>query len=289
MDIADLFKNASLVSSPWAIGAYAMASIVAIVLIFAKYKDRPLIARIAAAAIACIFLLAISITVIVIVGNRPGTTLSHPDKIYKLSVGVSTPKGIPLTNREITVTVDNGQASQAYVPGSNLWVFEIDSNALASNRQINISAYTNDKKYSTSRKDTLGQGSNMDYQLVLDNTPPPPTTFSINLADQAIIRDIENATGLKYASTSSRNKILVTYDANSITHNDGVFIFTRSSPVVLIDGIRFTLENCFIPASRPTQNEQLVKDYGNDQAIAAAIPFLKQHPRQLATWINSKR
>ena len=114
------------------------------------------------------------------------------------------------------------------------------------------------------------------------------TTFSLNIDDEAVRREIARITKLTYDPNSSRNKVFVTFDTTKITSiGPSTYNFESSSAIVQIDNRKYKLKDCVIPAPAfPSHDRQVIKDEVGDLAVSAVIPYLRSHPNQIARWIT---
>jgi hypothetical protein len=214
-------------------------------------------------------------------------------RTYTVSVVLHDKDRVPYTFDQADVKVNIKTASKDFSSTSDSWTFVFEPDELPGDRAVTFSAMTNDSKSFSDTLIRLTEDPIQSIALTLDRKQKhdivPPPSFSINLADTTIRRDILDQTGYMYDPGSARNKIVVTYDPGNIVTKSfaGTFYFARSCPIVKIDGTVFRLENCFIPESAETTVKQRVRDYADRQSIEIATSFLRKNPTLLPTWIKS--
>lgn len=128
---------------------------------------------------------------------------------------------------------------------------------------------------------------------ILDSITDPittPGTFSINISDDSIRRIIARKSGLTYEPGSVQNRIIVTYDPGRIKYepNSDIYTFERSCPIILINGAKFTLNNCFIQGyTCYSHQKECILEYCNKESIATSVPFIKRNLQLIDNWLNS--
>jgi hypothetical protein len=124
------------------------------------------------------------------------------------------------------------------------------------------------------------------------NTPPAPRphvkTFSINIDDDAIRKEIAQITGYRYDPASSANRVVVTFDSSKIVSvGPGTYNFLSSNAIVQIDSRKYKLADCVIPAPAfPSHDKQEVLDEVKAQSETGAISCLRSHANTIAKWIT---
>jgi hypothetical protein len=214
---------------------------------------------------------------------------------YSLTITLTDSAGNPFPTDQTTVVPNNNFASRAFAPqGAIAWTLVVGAGELSPDRAILLSAHTLDSSYSGIKSDTLGYEANQTVKVILHrnklNIPDKPHTFSINVSDPALRNSIAQATQLTYNPASTVNKIVVTYDRGSITpDNQKNYSVAASSPIVVIDGHRFTLTGCTVspPEMNFSHNPHEFDDYVEAQSIKVATSFLKRNPKVLAQWLTS--
>lgn len=280
--LGGLIKEIGQIDSTLKLIAFLASIVVIIVLALLKKKtDLPKnVMNILLTLFVMVFLLAFAAMFIHPAPPPPGT--------YTLTVTVTDATGTPYRTDQVKVTVNNEYAPEANSSTSNTWSFLFHENELPKNRIVLISASTNDHLYFANVLDTLTYEPIQPKMLILDKAPV--TSFSINLADTAIVHSLQRTTLLKEDPNSKANKIVITYDRGSITpDNEGIYSMTSSNPIVVIDGHRFVLEGCSIPPpnENATRHPQELIDYARRESIIVATTYLKRNPKVLAQWLTS--
>ncbi len=121
-------------------------------------------------------------------------------------------------------------------------------------------------------------------------TPPPSNiarTFSINVPDPSIRRQIEKIAHLKYDPASTHNEIVITYDPTKVIFDDGTYTFKPSPPMVLINGRKIILQDTLIPEPRSGSHKiENMKSYGDAESIAVVTAYIKHHPGIIDQWVR---
>jgi hypothetical protein len=289
--LGDLFKQIGQIDSSLKLIGFLASIVVIIVLaLLKKQTDLPKnVMNILMTLFVMVFLLALTAMFI-----RPGPIDHETPLTYTLSVTVTDSAGNPYRTDQVEVTVNNQYASGGNSFASNTWNFIFREGELPPDRTVYISAHTKDKVYSANVWDTLNRSPIQSRLLLLSKAPVTPvtpvTTFSINLSDHAIRDSIARITGLKYDPASTINKIIVTYDRNSVAKDgQNIYYLKPSHPVVLIDGQRFTLEGCTFQPNMDDKSkhpDRLIED-AEKGSVDVATSFLKRKPNVLAQWLKS--
>ena len=225
-------------------------------------------------------------------------------RTYTLTVTLRNPAGPPFKYGEADVHVNNKSAVGDYAPSAESWTFVFDPLELPKNRSVYIFSQTKDREFYADTSILLTDDPHQVIILPLQKSPtyspplplpdpkhPLPATFSINLPDESIRRDIAKNTGLRYDAASRRNRIVVTYDPESIIYKPlaTTFTFKESSPIVLIDGKKYTLDGCTIPERiADSHDKEKMKSYAAEQSIASATSFIQQNPTLIPKWLKSQ-
>lgn len=217
-------------------------------------------------------------------------------RTYTLYVSLLNEFSVHYTYGQADVKVNIKMASKDYSSTSDSWTFMFEPDELPPNRGVNFSANTPDNRFIVDTLINLSDATVQEIALTLKKNPgihdsvPPPTTFWLNLNDKTIRQDITDNTGYVYNPASARNRISVSYDPGKIEKQySGCYTFNRSSPVVTIDGVRFSLENCYIPdyPGPNTLKRQNIENYASEQSSIVATAFFRHNPKLLATWLKS--
>lgn len=209
---------------------------------------------------------------------------------YTLSITLTDSKGNPYSADQADITAHNPFASKENSPGTNTWIFIFRADDLPANRAVYLTAQTKDKIYYANLWDTLSEGTQQDTVLILRKDTLK--TFSINLSDPAVHQAIANATGLTFDPASPGNKITVTFESDALTHypdqqGEITYSLRQSSPVAIMNGSKYVLTACTIPASTPSHQRDGIARYAEQQAIALATKSIRNNPNDLAQWIKS--
>lgn len=297
-----LFKQIGNIDSTAKLIAFLASAILLIVLAIIKSSNK--ISKRAGNMLIFLFALIGVLAGIAMLVPKPAP-VRHT---YTLIVTLTKATGIPYQYGEADVHVNNKTASGDYAPSAEAWTFVFDPVELPKNRSVYISSQTKDQAFYADTSILLSEDPIQTIRLPLRKDPayipplPPPdptrprhplsTTFSINLPDESIQRDIAKNTGLRYDAASMKNRIVITYDPEKIIYMPMTtnFTFKESSPIVLIDGTKHTLDGCTIPERiADSHDKETMKSYAADQSIATATSFIRQNPTLIPRWLKSLR
>ena len=292
--LADLFKQIGQIDSTLKLIAFLASILVIIVLALLKRntdlpKNMMNILLTLFAMVFCLALVAMFIHAEKPPPQQPAT--------YSLTITLTDSTNNAFPSDKTEVVLNNNLASKGSAPpGSDAWTFTFGAGELSKERAVLISAHTKDSVYFGNKWDTLTYEANQSVTVLLHRVtpiitvPPAPHTFSMNLSDPGLRKRIAQITNLTYDPNSRVNKIVITYDKNSIApDNQGISSMTPAHPIVLIDGQRFVLEGCTVqpPDFNNTRHPEQLISYAKQQSIELATSYLQKNPNVLAQWLRS--
>lgn len=290
--IADLFKQIGQIDSTLKLIAF-LASIV-VIIVLALLKRNTDLPKNVMNMLLTLFILVFALALVAMFIRSPSPGTVQP-LTYNLTITLTDTAGNPFSADRTSIVPNNNYASKPSAPpGAVAWTLILGAGELSTDRSVLISAQTKDSTYYGIKWDTLNYEANQRLTVILHRIKPdvadPPHTFSINLSNPSVRDSIVRITGLAYNPVSAVNKIVVTYDRSSIaSDNHGIYSVTASSPIVVIDGHRFTLTGCAVlpPVMNFSHNPHEFDDYVESQSIKVATSYLKRNPKVLAQWLTS--